>query len=143
MFRRWARLTGNDELVDDPRFADDKSRAVHGKIISQLMNTWCATRSTADVLKGLEGARIPSAPVYAPQQALDDPHIAALDYLRPIDFPGLDKPAPIADTPVKLSGTPGRISGRAPLLGEHTDLILAELGYSKAEIVGFRGAKIV
>ena len=143
MFKRWAELTGNAELVGDPRFADDVSRAAHGEIVSDLMAAWCETRSSAEVLDGLEQARIPSGPVYAPQQALDDPHIAALGYLQPVAYPGLVNPAPIADTPVNLSAEQGGIRNRAPQLGEHTDSILAELGYSRAEVEQLRAACVI
>ena len=143
MFKRWAELTGNQELIDDPRFGDDVSRAEHGGVVSERMANWCKSRSTAAVIDALEQARIPSSPVYSAQQALDDPHIAKLGYLPQIDYPGLAKPAPVADTPVKLSATPGEIRDRAPQLGEHTDLVLAELGYDRAEIAELRRAGIV
>ncbi len=143
MFRRWAELTDNTELVSDPRFANDVSRAKHGAVVSDLMAAWCETRSSAEVLDGLEQARIPSGPVYAPQQVLDDPHIGALGYLQPVAYPGLANPAPIADTPVNLSAEQGGIRDRAPQLGEHTDSILAELGYSRAEIEQLRAARVI
>jgi crotonobetainyl-CoA:carnitine CoA-transferase CaiB-like acyl-CoA transferase len=50
---------------------------------------------------------------------------------------------PLAPTPVDLSDTPGRFRHRAPMLGEHTDAILGELGYSTAEIAAFRTKGIV
>ena len=143
MFKRWAELTGNQELIDDPRFANDVARAEHGEVVSARMTAWTKPRSTAAVLDALEQARIPSGPVYAPQQALDDPHIATLGYLTEIDYPGLTRPAPIADTPVKLSTTPGGIRNRAPQLGEHTDSILAELGFNRAEVEQLRAARII
>ena len=143
MFKRWAELTGNQELIDDPRFANDVARAEHGEVVSARMTDWTKPQSTAAVLDALEQARIPSGPVYAPQQALDDPHIATLGYLTEIDYPGLTRPAPIADTPVKLSATPGGIRNRAPQLGEHTDSILAELGFNRAEIEQLRAARII
>jgi crotonobetainyl-CoA:carnitine CoA-transferase CaiB-like acyl-CoA transferase len=55
----------------------------------------------------------------------------------------LPRPAPLAPTPVDLSETPGRFAHRAPMLGEHTDVILAELGYSKAAIDALRAANVI
>ena len=98
------------------------------------MSRWCAERTTAEVLEMLAKAKIPSGPVLKPQQTLDDPHIQAMGFFQPTEFPGAPKPAPIAKVPVWLSGTPGSIRRRAPTLGEHTDQILAELGYDKKAI---------
>ncbi len=143
MHRRWAKLMGEDHWLSDPRFADDDSRAEHGEIISARMREWCAARSTAEAMDALEGARLPAAPVFTPQQALDDPHIREVGFMKDVDYPGMPKPAPVIDTPVKLSETPGGIHRRAPQLGEHTDEILADLGYDSAAIQNFREIKAV
>ena len=58
-------------------------------------------------------------------------------------FPGHHDPAPVADTPIRLSETPGAIRGRAPLLGEHTEAILAEIGYTTAEVTRLRDKGVV
>jgi crotonobetainyl-CoA:carnitine CoA-transferase CaiB-like acyl-CoA transferase len=63
--------------------------------------------------------------------------------MKLVDYPGLPKPAPVADTPVRLSATPGGIRHRAPKLGEHTDEILAELGFDDAEVARLREARVV
>jgi crotonobetainyl-CoA:carnitine CoA-transferase CaiB-like acyl-CoA transferase len=63
--------------------------------------------------------------------------------LRDIAFPGAPRPAPVADTPIRLSETPGAIRGRAPLLGEHTEAILAEIGYTMADVARLRDKGVV
>ncbi len=139
LFKRWARLMGDAEKwLDDPRFKDDISRGDHGEILSQRTREWAGERTTEEALAELEAARIPAGPVYSPQQALDDRHIQAMGYLNPMPFPGMEGPAPIAETPVRLSRTPGKLSQRAPQLGEHTDAILASLGYTPEEIGAMR-----
>ena len=60
-----------------------------------------------------------------------------------MDYPGLPRPATIPDTPVRLSETPAGIERRAPLLGEHTDAILAGLGYSEARITDLRQKGVI
>ncbi len=143
LFERWVKLMGDEELLADSRFADDQKRGDHGELLSERMGKWCAARSTEQVLRELEGARIPAGPVYSPQQVLEDDHIRAMRFLQPLDYPGLASPAPVADTPVRFSETPGRIRHRAPRLGEHTDAILAELGYGESEIALLHRERVV
>ena len=107
------------------------------------MATWCAERNTDEIITILAEARIPAGPVLKPQQVLDDPHVQAMGFFQPVDYPGLPKPAPIARAPVRLSKTPGEIRHRAPLLGEHTDAILAELGYDDAAIAELRRLAVI
>jgi crotonobetainyl-CoA:carnitine CoA-transferase CaiB-like acyl-CoA transferase len=143
MFRRWARLMGEEHWLTDPRFKDDRGRGDHGDVISKRMAQWTTERSTDEALAELDKAKIPAGPLYSPQQALEDAHIRAAGLLHDTDYPGLPRPAPLAPTPVDLSETPGRFAHRAPMLGEHTDEILAELGYSKAAIDALRAANVI
>ena len=66
-----------------------------------------------------------------------------LEQEQPVDFPGMARPAPLAQTPVKLSQTPGSIRHRAPLLGEHTDKIMREIGYGDGDIARLREERVI
>ena len=143
MFRRWARMIGEDHWLADPRFADDQSRADHGEAVSARMSQWCAERSCAEALAALEEANIVAGQVYSPQQALDDPHIRAARLLEEVGYPGLGGTLPLAPTPIELSETPGAYRRPAPLLGEHTDEILKSLGYDEVEIEALRRERVV
>ncbi len=143
LFERWTTLIGEPQWLGDARFADDMSRGDHGELISERMASWCAERTTDEALAALEAARIPAGPVLSPQQALDDPHVRATRMLRALGFPGTPSPAPVADSPFSLSDTPASIRGRAPQLGEHTEDILAALGYDADQIATLRAARVV
>jgi crotonobetainyl-CoA:carnitine CoA-transferase CaiB-like acyl-CoA transferase len=143
MFARWAKLMGEDHWLTEARFRDDRVRGDNGELISKRMAAWTAERTTAEALAALDAARIPAGPLYAPQQVLEDAHVRAAGLLQDTDYPGLPRSAPLAPTPVDLSETPGRFRCRAPTLGEHTDEILAELGYRPDEIAGLRAKGVI
>jgi crotonobetainyl-CoA:carnitine CoA-transferase CaiB-like acyl-CoA transferase len=131
LFARVARLIGADEWLSDPALSSDEARAARGELISARVAVWCAARSSADALAELDRARIPSGPVYSPQQTLDDPHVGAARLFE--DVAGLQLARPI----VALSPDTPPAVRRAPLLGEHTDEILLELGYTEDAISVF------
>lgn len=143
MFKRWCRLVGREELFDDPRFANDDLRWEHGDVLNDLMQEWCADKTKAEVLELLESAKLPAAPLHSTQDVLDDPHVEAMGYLRRVPFPGASRPVPIIETPFRMSATPGSIRMRAPLLGEHTDQILGEIGYGADQRADLRAREII
>jgi crotonobetainyl-CoA:carnitine CoA-transferase CaiB-like acyl-CoA transferase len=143
LFVRWARLMGEDNWLKDARFSDDLRRGDNGPTISERMARWCAERTTQEAVDTLGAAKIPAAPVLSPQQALDHPHIRATGFLKDVDYPGLPSAAPVARAAVRLSQTPGEIAARPPKLGEHTDLVLTDIGYDAAEIAALREKGVV
>jgi crotonobetainyl-CoA:carnitine CoA-transferase CaiB-like acyl-CoA transferase len=143
LYRRWARLMGEPHWLEDPRFKDDLARGRHGPLISARMQRWCGERDTAEALERLGREKIPAAKVLAPQEVLEDPQVRAMGFFEPLDYPGLGRPAPVAKAPVWLSATPGTIRHRAPLLGEHTEAVMAELGYDAAAIADLRRKGVI
>lgn len=143
LFKRWARMMNQPELVTDPRFADDLSRGENGDALSDMMAAWCAKRTRAAALAELEAAKIPAGPVYSPREALNDPSINASGAFKWMAYPGLPNPAPIVAPPTQLSRTPPAITQRAPTIGEHTDDIMREIGYTPDEIAALRASGVV
>ena len=143
LYERWAALMGEAHWLTDPRFKDDISRGNHGELISQRMAHWCAQRTNAEALETLGAAKIPAGEVLRPQQTLDDPHIQAMNFFQPTEFPGIPRPAPLAKVPVFLSRTGGSIRRRPPTLGEHTEEIMGELGYDADAISSLRRRGII
>lgn len=142
MFDRWTEVVGRTDLKADPRFATDTLRGDHSAEISGIMSDWCAQRTLEQVMAALDAARIPCAPVLTPQEALEHPQIVGSGLLRDMDFPSLDRPFPLVPHPVEMSETEITLQ-RAPLLGEHTDEVLRELGLDDAAIATLRADGIV
>jgi crotonobetainyl-CoA:carnitine CoA-transferase CaiB-like acyl-CoA transferase len=147
MFARWARMVGREDLVSDARFVDDLSRADNRETITEVTSAWMSARTTAEAIAELEAARVPAGTVYDLDEVLEDPQVKARELLQYVEYPDAPKPVPLANTAVRLSrcmeGTPGGIRHRAPMLGEHTDEVLREIGYSDDEIAGLRAAEAV
>jgi crotonobetainyl-CoA:carnitine CoA-transferase CaiB-like acyl-CoA transferase len=145
LFKRWAKLMGEESRwTNDPRFKTDQSRGDHGEPILARMAEWCAARSSAEAIAELDAAGLPAGPVHTPQQALDDPQIAAMGFLHAIaGYPGLTRPVPVSGLPVQLGKTPVAAPVLPPTLGEHTEAILAELGYDPAEIADLRTRQVI
>jgi crotonobetainyl-CoA:carnitine CoA-transferase CaiB-like acyl-CoA transferase len=143
LFVRWCRLMGNEDLAADARFKDDLGRGDNGEALSAIMQKWCEARTVNEALEQLEANRIPAGAIYTPQQTLEDKHVKEAAFFHSMEYPGADKPIPVLQEPVKLSRTPLTIRRRAPQLGEHTDEILAELGYAPEAIEKLRAERVV
>ena len=143
LFERWANMIGLPEIIDDPRFRTDLDRGDNGELLSNMAQEHARDLTVSEALAAYGAAKVPAGPLLSPQQALDDPHIGAVGYLQDTDYPGMASAAPLATTPVHMTAGGGTINTRAPTLGEHTDAILAELGYDEGTIDELRQARIV
>lgn len=139
MFHRWTQLVGREDLIHDPRCADDITRGDNYALITEVMSGWCASRTKDQALVELEKARIPGGPVYSLDEVVNDPQVKSRRLIEEVDFPGSERPIPISASPVRLSGVAVQAK-RPPRLGEHTEEVLSELGFSRNEIAVFRSS---
>ncbi len=140
LFKRWADLLGEPEWLEDERFATDDARGDNGAVLSERMAPWCAARTRDEALEALAAAHIPAGPVLKPQEALDHPQVRALGLLHPVALPGADCPAMVAQAPVWLSETPALPPTGQAEIGQHTDEVLASVGYSDEDLAALRDA---
>jgi crotonobetainyl-CoA:carnitine CoA-transferase CaiB-like acyl-CoA transferase len=143
LFKRWARLMGEEHWLTDPRFKDDISRGDNGAAISERMSRWCAQYSTAEALDTLAKAKIPSGPRLQ----------TAADSGRPAHPAGRLLPAhrvsrraeagPDRQGPCVAVDDTRLDPPSPPTLGEHTDQILASLGYDKKAIAALRQKRVI
>jgi len=142
MFRRFMRMIGREDLIGDPRFANDELRADNGAVLSEIVTQWARRYSNAEILPILEANRIPAGPLLTPQEALDDPHVRD-QFLVDVPVEGLSKPVPYVKPPVTFSKTPGTIRKGPPRAGEDGDAVLKEAGFSDEEIAGLRADGVI
>ena len=143
LYERWAKLMGEDYWLEDPKFASDESRGENAIEISERMQKWTRDRTNEEVVRTLEDARIPCGEVLAPQQTLENEQVAAMNFLVGTAFPGVEGMAPVARMPMDFSSIDNSIRRRAPLLGEHTNAILTDLGYTDQEIAALHEMRAV
>ena len=138
--RFWQPLTelmGRPELARDPRYLTRHDRVERRTEVEALVGDWTRQHTKQELIDKLGGI-IPFGPVFDAVDIFADSHFRARQMLVDTEMPGLDRPLTLAGTPVHMSETPGGIRSRAPLIGEHTDNILADFGFGAGEIAQLR-----
>ena len=143
LFKRWANLVGAEDLLDDDRFSTDINRGVNGEILSKKTSDWASQYTNEEALNLLANANVPAGPVNDLQDALDDPHVKAMNFFQDLEYPGIPGKSPVMGLPVKLSNSDNTIERRPPILGEHTEEILIDLGFTNEEIDEFKEKRII
>jgi len=132
-WEQFSRAIGQEYLIEDPRFkipGDRKAREVE---LASLLEETLSRESTEHWLKLLTEAGVVAGPIYDLDQVYHDPQVKARNMLVDLEDPELGTLHNIG-IPVKLSLTPGQVRRRAPALGEHSEEVLLEAGYSTEEV---------
>ena len=139
IFRRLMRAMGCEDPAEDPTLADNAGRDARREELYALIDAWVAQHDEAAVLATLAAAEVPASRIYSVADMFADPQFLAREMLHSVKLPdGRDCRMP--GVVPKLSATPGGSEWIGPALGEHTDAVLAGLGYDEARIAALRAA---
>ena len=142
LWPRFCAAIEHEELVNDERFATNERRVENREVLEPLLEEVIATYETETIVDRLEEHGVPVTPINAMDAVYDDPQVRARGMRRAVDHPTVDD-LEMPGVPMHFSRTPGTIREHPPLLGEHTDEILAEFGYDEREIERFHADGVV
>jgi formyl-CoA transferase len=135
------KVIGHEEWLTDPRYATPKARLPHLSEIFDQIEEWTKTKTKFEAMDILNEHDIPCGPILSMKEIAEEPSLRKTGTVVEVDHPTRGKYLTVGN-PIKMSDSPADVK-RSPLLGEHTDEILAELGFGANEIAALRTEKVI
>ena len=141
MWPQICKVIGQEDWIDDEAFATPQARLLHLKPIFKRIEQWTMTKDKFEAMDILNKLDIPCGPVLSMKELAYEPSLRATGTVVEVDHPTRGKYLTVGN-PIKMSDSPTEVT-RSPLLGEHTDEVLAQLGYSASDIAALRAERVV
>jgi formyl-CoA transferase len=135
------KVIGREEWITDPQYATPKARLPHLSEIFDRIEQWTKTKTKFEVMDVLNQHDIPCGPILSMREIADEPSLRETGTVVEVDHPTRGKYLTVGN-PIKMSDSPADVK-RSPLLGEHTEEILGELGFGATEIAALRAEKVI
>ena len=142
MWRRLCKAIAREDLLAREEFSDQPRRAENRAHLNAELNAALGKRPSAQWIDTLNRAGVPCGPIYRMDEVFADAQVGHVRAAAPVEHPRLGS-LRLVNQAVKLSRTPAELVAPTPELGQHTDEVLAELGYAAAEIGRFRKIGVV
>jgi formyl-CoA transferase len=142
IWHRFCEAADATALMKKPDYENAAVRSKNRDALNAEIDTYLTGRTSAEWVERFNDAGVPSGPIYAIDQMFADPQVQHLGIAQSVTKKDKSKMR-LVGQPVTLSRTPSRLAVRPPELGEHTDAVLKEFGFSKRDIAGLHKAKAV
>jgi formyl-CoA transferase len=134
-------VIGKEAWITDPNYATPDARLPRLKEVFEAIEQWTLTKTKFEAMQLLNEHDIPCGPILSMEELANEPSLRATGTVVEVDHPKRGKYLSVGN-PIKLSDSATEVT-RSPLLGEHTEEVLTELGYAAAEISGLREKKVI
>jgi formyl-CoA transferase len=135
------KVIGQEQWITDPDYATPDARLPRLKEVFAAVEHWTVTKTKFEAMDLLNEHDIPCGPILSMEELANEPSLRATGTVVEVDHPMRGKYLTVGN-PIKMSDSPTEVK-RSPLLGEHTDEVLAELGYKPDEVRALREKKVV
>jgi formyl-CoA transferase len=142
IFKRLMAAIGRSELAEDPALARNDGRVARTQELDNVIGGWCAAHDLEDVLRTLNRAEVPAGKIYDIADIVRDAHYRARAMIEEASLPD-GNPLKVPGVVPKLSDSPGGTRALGPALGEHTESVLADLGYDRASMEALKDRGVI
>ena len=142
IYRRLCKAIDAEYLASDPRYATGRARSENRDALNEAIEAITRDKTSAAWIEALNRAGVPSGPIYRMNEVFEDAQVRHLGMTRTVPHPVLGE-VEVVGQPIELSRTPWSVRTATPEAGEHTDAVLAELGYGAEEIAALHAGKVV
>jgi formyl-CoA transferase len=134
-------VIGKEEWITDPDYATPNARLPKLKEVFAAIEAWTQTKTKFEAMNLLNEHDIPCGPILSMKELAEEPSLRATGTIVEVDHPKRGKYLTVGN-PIKMSDSPTEVT-RSPLLGEHTDEVMEELGYGAQDIAALRAKKVI